>query len=879
MDNLTPMMKQYMEIKNKYKEHILFFRLGDFYEMFFEDAEIASKELEIVLTGRSCGLDERASMCGVPYHAADVYIARLVEKGYRVAICEQVEDASKAKGIVKREVVRIITPGTITEPEMLNEKINNYILTLFEDNDGIGIAYADITTGEFKTTELLGRISNKNLINEILKINPSEIVIADNYDLPKELDDYVKSYSKTIITKYFFKAFKFRNAQDTLIKHFNIYSLDSFGLSEKKYSTIASGALLDYIYETQKVPLIHIDNIDIYGHENYMIIDKFTRKNLELTETIRGNDKKGSLLWVLDKTCTSMGARMLRKWIEEPLMDKEKIMDRLNSVELLNNNIILRDELKEFLGKVYDLERISSKIVYGTINGRDLIALKNSLQVLPEIKNMLRNNKKGTLEYIFSELDVLDDLYRLLEESIMEEPPLTIKEGGIIKSTFCQELMDLRTIINDGKKWIVELESKERKNTGIKSLKINFNRIFGYYIEITKSNIKNAPDTYIRKQTLANSERYIMPELKELENKILGAEEKITALEYDLFIDIRNKILSNVNRILKTAKVISTLDVLQSFAEISSIYRYNKPLIDQGEEIKIIGGRHPVVERVSGEEIFVPNDTVLDGNKNRFYIITGPNMAGKSTYLRQVALIVLLAQIGCFVPADEAYIGIVDRIFTRVGASDDLFQGQSTFMVEMSELSNILHNATNRSLIILDEIGRGTSTYDGLSIAWSAVEYLSDKSSLGSKTLFATHYHELTELEGKLDGVNNYCISVKEEGDNIVFLRKIIRGGAEQSYGIQVAKLAGVPNKVINRAKEILFQLELNDINRKSSDEENIFIASTVDEKLMDIFDYEYSEIIEELKGIDIINATPMEAMNKLYELVKKVNLLQGDIK
>lgn len=883
MGNLTPMMKQYMEIKDKYKEHILFFRLGDFYEMFFDDAETASKELEIALTGRDCGLGERAPMCGVPFHSAETYIARLIDKGYRVAICEQVEDASKAKGIVKREVVRIITPGTIIEPEMLNEKANNYILTLFEDENGIGIAYADITTGEFKTTEFRGKVNYKHFINEILKIDPSEIVISDDYNIAKELNQYVKSSNKIIVTKHFKKAFKFKNAQDTLLRHFSIYSLDSFGLSEKIYCTIAAGGLLDYIYETQKVPLIHINNIDIYGHGNYMMIDKFTRKNLELTETIRENDKKGSLLWVIDKTCTSMGARMLRKWIEEPLMDKDKIIERLDSVEILYKNIVLRDDLKSLLRNVYDLERLSAKIVYGNINARDLIALKNSLKVLPEIKNKLSNNKKGRLDYIFNEIDILDDIHKLLEESIIEEPPLTIKDGGIIKSTYNKELIDLRTIIKDGKKWIMQLEARERENTGIKSLKIGFNKVFGYYIEITKANIKNAPDTYLRKQTLANSERYIMPELKELENKILGAEEKIVALEYRLFIEIRDKILDNVNRILKTAKVISALDALQSFAEISSIYRYNKPKIYEGNEIKIINGRHPVVERVSDGESFVPNDTTLDGDNNRFYIITGPNMAGKSTYLRQVALIVLLAQIGCFVPADEACIGVVDRIFTRVGASDDLFQGQSTFMVEMSELSNILHNATEKSLIILDEIGRGTSTYDGLSIAWSVVEYLSDKRTLGAKSLFATHYHELTELEGKIDGVKNYCISVEEKGDNIVFLRKIIRGGAEQSYGIQVAKLAGVPKDVINRAKEILFQLEQNDINKKNNHRDNILVATTVEEeksekkneeKQINIFDYEHRGIIEELKKIDVINSTPMEAMNKLYELVEKVKLL-----
>jgi len=879
MGKLTPMMKQYIDLKNKYKEYILFFRLGDFYEMFFEDAEIASRELEITLTGRDCGLKERAPMCGVPYHSVEPYIARLINKGYKVAICEQVENPAEAKGIVKREVVRIITPGTVNEPEMLNEKINNYVMTIYEDREGFGIAYGDISTGELRTTEFKGERKVKDLIDEVLKINPKEIVISNEYIIPKEIEEQIIRGSNIIITKHYPKAFKYKNAEGIILRHFKIYSLDSIGLSDSLHSTISSGALLDYIYETQKVPLIHIDNIDIYSYKKFMLIDKFTRKNLELVETIRGKDKKGTLLWVLDKTCTSMGARTLRKWIEEPLVEEEKIISRLDSVELLYNNLFIRDELKELLRDIYDLERLTTKAVYGSINARDLIALKCSLKVLPKIKEILSSNHVGVLSKIYNDIDTLEDVYQLLEESIEEDPPLSIKEGGIIKSSFNKELMALREVLTNGKKWIVELEERERKNTGIKSLKVGYNKVFGYYIEITKSNIKNAPDTYTRKQTLANSERYIMPELKELENKILGAEEKIMKLEYNLFIEIKNNILKNINRILKTAKSISELDVLQSFAEVSVIYGYKKPLINNKKRIMITNGRHPVVERVSDGELFVPNDTILDDTENRFYIITGPNMAGKSTYLRQVALIVLMAQIGCFIPADEGVIGIVDRIFTRVGASDDLFQGQSTFMVEMSELSNILHNATDNSLIILDEIGRGTSTYDGLSIAWAVVEYISDKNILGAKTLFATHYHELTELEGKLQGVKNYCISVKEVGDDIVFLRKIIRGGAEQSFGIEVAKLAGIPEKVIERSKEILWELEKNDINKKIEDEivitsnsKNIMVESNKqNDNQINIFNAPYIEVIEELKKIDILNCTPIDAMNFLNRIVQRI--------
>ncbi|SHJ47340.1 DNA mismatch repair protein MutS [Paramaledivibacter caminithermalis] len=879
MAKLTPMMRQYMDIKEKYKDYILFFRLGDFYEMFFDDAKLASRELEIALTGRDCGLGERAPMCGVPFHSADSYIARLVDRGFKVAICEQVEDASKAKGIVKREVVRIITPGTIIDPSMLNEEANNYIMTFFEDEDGIGIAYADITTGELKTTEFIDINRKNQVLDEIMKVSPREIVISDNFEYQDNEIKKLEKICNVIFTTHYNRAFKFKNAEDIIKRHFNIYSVDSFGLQDRKHSIICIGALLDYIYDTQKVPLKHIDKVNIYNHNNFMILDKFTRRNLELTETLRGKEKKGSLLWVIDKTCTSMGTRILKQWIEEPLIDINRINDRLDSVELLLKDMLLRDELRELLRDMYDLERLSSKIVYGTVNARDMIALKSSIKVIPFVKSKLEGKVKGELENIYEEIDELRDIYQLIDEAIEEDPPLSVKEGGIIKSSFNEELNELRRAITDGKKWLMDLENRERQKTGIKSLKIGFNKVFGYYIEVTKSNIKNVPKEYIRKQTLANSERYIMPELKEMEDKILGAEEKIVKLEYNLFGKVRNKVLIEINRIISTAKAIAKLDVLLGFSEVSFIYRFNKPVVNNSKEIKLSNARHPVVERVAGDETFIPNDTILDDDENRFYIITGPNMAGKSTYLRQVALNVLLAQIGCFVPADEAVIGVVDRIFTRVGASDDLFQGQSTFMVEMSELSNILNNATKNSLIILDEIGRGTSTYDGLSIAWAVVEYISNSHILGAKTLFATHYHELTELEGKLKGVKNYCISVKEVGEDIVFLRKIIRGGADQSYGIQVAKLAGIPNKVIDRAKSILKELEEKDINHKHKNKDIVSQFAMAIEKPRDeavgeqinFFDLSSNEVIDELRKIDIINMTPIDAMNKLYKLVEMV--------
>ncbi len=877
MGKATPMMKQYLELKEQNKESILFFRLGDFYEMFFDDAILASRELEITLTGRDCGLKERAPMCGVPYHSADAYISRLIDKGYKVAICEQVEDPKESKGIVKREVVRTITPGTVVDPDMLNDRTNNYIMIVVENDSGIGIAYGDITTGELNCTEFVNNRC-KMTIDEINKIVPSEIVVRTNGNYSEELIDAISSFNNTVITRFRDNSFIYNNARDMIKEHFKVYSLDSLGLRERDLATIAVGVFLDYINETQKVSLVHINSLNIYSPQNYMLLDKYTRRNLELVETMRSKDKKGSLLWTIDKSTTSMGARMLRKWIEEPLTDTEQINMRLESVEILLNDMLLREDLKELFKEIYDLERLSSKIVYGNVNARDLIALKSSIGVIPKIKSKIANSESIILKEINSKLDSLENVFELLDSSIIDDPPISIKDGGIIKATYNKELQELRRAINEGKTWILNLEESERKKTGIKNLKIGFNKVFGYYLEITKSNIKNAPKDYIRKQTLANAERYITPELKEIENKILGAEERIVDLEYKLFIEVRIKILENVKRIINTAKAVAELDVIVSFAEASYMYGYNKPIVNNSNVIELKDSRHPVVERVSGDELFVPNDALLDNDIDRFYIITGPNMAGKSTYLRQVALNVLMAQIGCFVPASKATIGVVDRIFTRVGASDDLSQGQSTFMVEMSELSNILHNATSNSLIILDEIGRGTSTYDGLSIAWSVVEYISNSNVIGAKTLFATHYHELTELEGQIKGVKNYSISVKESGDDIVFLRKIIRGGADQSYGIQVAKLAGLPQNVIKRAQEILLELESNDINKRNNEVACDIIMDSKEniseDYQVNLFNYKYMDIIDELNNIDIINLTPMDAMNKLYKLVNKVREL-----
>jgi len=910
---LTPMMQQYFEIKNRYEDYILFYRLGDFYEMFFEDAIIASRELELTLTGRNCGLEEKAPLCGIPYHAAESYMGRMIQKGFKVAVCEQIEDPATAKGLVKRDVVRIITPGTVIEPGLLDEKTNNYVMAIFDTDEGTGIAYADITTGDLKATEFGQNTDYHKITDEILKISPREIVISDSKGIRNIIMSTIDKYEHFMITKYADSAFKESNAQETIQRIFKVYSSEGLGL-ESPFIISALGGLMGYIEETQKVPLVHLDNVEVYQPEHFMVLDKFTRRNLELTETMRGKDKKGSLLWVLDKTATSMGARTIRRWIEEPLLDKSKIINRQDAVETLVDDIVFRDELREKLTEIYDLERLSSKIVYNNINARDMIALKNSLSVLPGIIELVEEQPAGALKSLLEQIDPLDDLYSLLDQAVMEEPPIGLREGGIIKSGYNPDVAELRDAVVNGKNWIMNIESRERERTTIKSLKIGFNKVFGYYIDVTRANGHLVPDDYERKQTLANSERYITPELKEIEAKVLGAEEKIVTLEYQLFTQLREQILEHVSRIQKTAKAISALDAIQSFALVSSRNNYSRPLVNEEGEIAIREGRHPVVERIAANELFVPNNSNLDHDENQFYIITGPNMAGKSTYLRQVALITLMAQIGCFVPAEFAEIGIVDRIFTRVGASDDLSQGQSTFMVEMSELANILHNATSKSLIILDEIGRGTSTYDGLSIAWAVVEYLTEQGGVGAKTMFATHYHELTELEGRFHGVKNFCISVKEVGDDIVFLHKIIRGGANQSYGIQVAKLAGVPYAVIEKAKGILSKLEESDINRNvsnltagehitkepstensiekevvelSHDEVNDAkvnatkviknkalsndVSQVAEEAVqLSLFATDDNAIVEKLKSTDVMAMTPMDAMNLVYELVQK---------
>lgn len=898
MAKLTPMMKQYMEIKNRNKDSILFFRLGDFYEMFFDDALVASRELEITLTGRECGQEEKAPMCGIPYHSADAYIAKLVKKGFNVAICEQVEEASQAKGIVKRDVVRTITPGTITDSKVLNEKDNNYLCCIYMNEQGFGISYVDISTGDLFTTDLVDNEKQIKtiIIDELAKIKPTEI-ITNNYLYEKNdlINDIEKRFN-TVIKCYDDWAFELDVTIEKTKNQLSVITLEGFGLQGRDNAISSTGALIEYLNDTQKNALEHINHISTYNINSYMVLDINTRRNLELTETMRNKSKKGSLLWVLDKTSTAMGGRLLKKWIQEPLIDINEINKRLDSVESLINNIFIMDDIKELLKKVYDIERLMGKISYGNCNARDLISLKESISVVPELKKLLNKEEYPHLKKLVENMDTLEDVYDLVDIAIIDDPPLSIKEGGIIKTDYNEALKELREASTKGKEWLTNLQKEEKKRTGIKSLKVGFNKIFGYYIEVTKSNIDLVPDNYIRKQTLANCERYITPELKEMESKILGSEEKMMSLEYNIFIETRNEIKEEVKRIQKTSKIISSIDVLNSLAEVAYKNNYIKPSLNNSGNIDIKNGRHPVVEKMLNDELFVPNDIYLDNNENRISIITGPNMAGKSTYMRQVALISLMCQIGSFVPVEEANIGIVDKIFTRVGASDNLAHGQSTFMVEMSEVANILNNATKNSLIILDEIGRGTSTYDGLSIAWSVVEYISNKSKIGAKTLFATHYHELTELEGKINGVKNYKIFVKEKGQDIIFLRKIKRGGADKSYGIEVARLAGVPQSVINRAKEILSELEKRDINntevleeysitekKQVEDTTPVNISKEIEEVQqvkednvvtnnlqIDMFGLKENEVIKKLKNLDMMQVTPLDAMNILYELVNK---------
>ena len=813
--SITPMMQQYLETKKQYKDCIIFYRLGDFYEMFFEDAITASKELEITLTGKNCGLEERAPMCGVPYHAVDSYLNKLVTRGYKVAIVEQVEDPATAKGIVKREVVRIVTPGTNLNTSALDETKNNYLMSIVCVENCFGIAIVDITTGDFFVTEVE---NNRALLDEIYKFMPSEIICNDAFLLTGiDIDDLKNRLNITVfqLESWYFDDDMCKKA---LTDHFKVYDLSALGIDNYDVGTNAAGALMQYLTETQKNSLSHLTQIIPYSTNKFMILDTSTRRNLELCETLREKQKRGSLLWVLDKTKTAMGARMLRSYIEQPLIDKESIIKRQKAIEELNKSLITRDELREYLSPIYDLERLISKVAYKSANPRDLIALLNSLKMLPHIKTVIQDFKSPLFKEITEDLDVLDDITSLIDNSINEDPPINIKEGGIIKEGYNEEVDRLRKAKTEGKTWLAELETKEKEKTGIKGLKIKYNKVFGYYLDVTNSYKDLVPDYYVRKQTLTNSERYTTDELKQLEDVILGAEDKLFSLEYNIFSEIRDEISSQVVRIQTTAKALAKIDVFASLAYVAEHNNYVKPNINEKGIIDIKNGRHPVVEKMMPDSMFVTNDTYLDMNNNRVSIITGPNMAGKSTYMRQTALITLMAQIGSFVPATSANIGVCDKIFTRVGASDDLASGQSTFMVEMTEVANILRNATPKSLLILDEIGRGTSTFDGLSIAWAVVEHICDIKLLGAKTLFATHYHELTELEGTMKGVNNYCISVKEQGDNIVFLRKIVKGGADKSYGIQVAKLAGVPDSVINRAKELVAELSNADITAKAKE-------------------------------------------------------------
>ena len=873
---MSPMMTQYVETKKQYSDCILFYRLGDFYEMFFEDAITVSRELEITLTGKDCGLEERAPMCGVPYHAVDTYLNRLVQKGYKVAIAEQVEDPKLAKGLVKREVVRIVTPGTIFSEMALDETKNNYLMGIVYLEKSFGIAICDVTTGDFYVTEA---DSERTLMDELTKYTPSEIVCNDAFFMSGIDTVDLKERLGLLLSSLENRYFADETCHYILKDHFGVSTLKGFGLEDYPIGTVAAGAILQYLLETQKNNLSHITRITPYRTGRFMVIDTSTRRNLELTETLREKQKRGSLLWVLDKTKTAMGARQLRSFIEQPLVDRGEILRRQDAVEELGEHFIDREELIEYLNPIYDLERLIGRISYQTANPRDLIAFRNSLRMLPHIKQILNGFECSLLKEINSDLDTLEDITTLIEQSIEEEPPITVREGGMIREGYHEEVDRLRRAKTDGKQWLAQLEVEERERTGIKNLRVKYNKVFGYYLEVTNSFLSMVPDDYIRKQTLTNAERFTTPKLKELEDVILGAEDKLFVLEYDLFCEIRRKIGEEVLRIQQTAKAIAGIDVLCSLSVVATRYNYVRPKINEKGIIDIRDGRHPVVERMMRDDLFIANDTYLDNNAKRISIITGPNMAGKSTYMRQTALICLMAQLGSFVPAKSANIGICDRIFTRVGASDDLASGQSTFMVEMTEVANILCNATKNSLLILDEIGRGTSTFDGLSIAWAVVEYIANPRQLGAKTLFATHYHELTELEGALPGVNNYCVAVKEMGDDIVFLRKIVKGGADKSYGIQVAKLAGVPQIVLERAKELVQELSDADITLRAKEIAGIHAQAgankprvrkmdEVDLTQLTLFDtVKEDDIIRELQEMELSTMTPLDALNTLYRL------------
>ncbi len=883
MENqLTPMMQKYLETKNEYKDCILFYRLGDFYEMFFEDAKCVSKELDLTLTGKSCGLKERAPMCGVPFHSADGYINRLVSKGYKVAICEQVEDPKLAKGLVKREVIQVVTPGTNNNVSVLEDDKNNYLMGIVCQGELFGVSVVDVTTGEYLLTEVG---TPERLLDEINKFMPSEIICNDTFYICgvdiEDLKERMGISISVLSPRYFDEELCVR----ALCRHFSVASLDGMGLSDYSAGVTAAGAVMEYLQEMQKNTLAHISALTPYYTGKYMLLDRNTRRNLELVETLREKQKRGSLFWVLDKTRTAMGARKLRSSIEQPLIDRDEIEKRYDSIEELNQNVITREEMREYLNPIYDLERLLSKISYKTANPRDLIALLSSLTMLPHILFLCQNFKSGLFRELSEELDPLTDLCELISKAIQEEPPLALHDGGIIKEGYNEQVDQLRNAKSEGKTWLAALESEEREKTGIKNLKVKYNRVFGYYLEVTNSYKDLVPDSWTRKQTLSNAERYTTEKLKELEDVVLGAEDKLFNLEYQLFCEVRDQIFTQLNRIQQTARAVAMVDMITALAYVAEKYNYVRPSLNQKGVLHIKDGRHPVIEQMIDHDMFIANDTYLDQEEHRLVIITGPNMAGKSTYMRQTALIVLMAQLGSFVPAASADLSLCDRIFTRVGASDDLASGQSTFMVEMTEVANILHNATKDSLIILDEIGRGTSTFDGLSIAWAVAEYIVEKKNIGAKTLFATHYHELTELEGKLKGVQNCCIAVKEDGDDIVFLRKIVKGGADKSYGIQVAKLAGVPEEVLNRAHEIAAQLENNDQNfrgflKEEKNDETLLSQPVPPSKegtmaQLSIFDavqnFSYEDILFELRDIDLSHVTPMDAMNLVYKWQNKL--------
>lgn len=879
MSEATPMMRQYLEMKEHYKDCILFYRLGDFYEMFFDDAVQASKELELTLTGKNCGLKERAPMCGVPYHSVEGYLNKLVEKGYKVAICEQVEDPKQARGIVHREVIRIVTPGTNTNMQALDESKNNYIMSIVYLNSRYGLSIADVTTGDYYVTEIE---TEQKLSDEINKFAPSEIICNEAFYMSGIDIEEIRARLHVSISALDAWYFSDETASATLQAHFKVHSVEGLGLKDYPYGTTAAGALLKYLYETQKNSMEHLSSIHPYTTGMFMVIDSSTRRNLELVETMREKQKRGSLLWVLDRTKTAMGARTLRSYVEQPLIERSEIERRYDAIAEINSRMIDREELREYLRPIHDLERLITRVTYQTANPRDLLALSSSIHMIAPLKHILNDFHSPLLVQTQEEMDALEDIWQLIDASIEEEAPISVREGGILKNGYKEDIDKLREARTNGKTWLADIEKQEREETGIKNLKIKHNKVFGYYLEVTNSYKNLVPAHYVRRQTLANAERYITPKLKELEDMILGAEDQLVVLEYDYFCEIRKQIADQVVRIQQTAKAVAALDVLVALAVVADENHYCRPKLNEHGVIDIREGRHPVVEKMISHEMFITNDTYLDHADSRISIITGPNMAGKSTYMRQTALIVMMAQMGSFVPAKSADIGLVDRVFTRVGASDDLASGQSTFMVEMNEVANILRNATDNSLLILDEIGRGTSTFDGLSIAWAVVEHISNPKLLGAKTLFATHYHELTELEGKLDNVNNYCIAVKEKGDDIVFLRKIVKGGADKSYGIQVAKLAGVPESVITRAKEIVEELSAHDITEaakhlavkkpSAKTEKKAAKMDVVDLEQISLFDTVKDDtIIEELRNLDIRVMTPLDALNKLNELQNKV--------